>query len=146
MDVGVFLSVVKLVGDDLLPVTVGEKVDGACRNNANQRRTEPLEQRVRGLVAVDVTVSKKKRGQRGKSKSRGDKGKGERAYRRIWPVSTKFHSRPPERCGRVATPPPTIPTETCFSLNRLDWRRVLTTSNGLVTMAPHIPPRLHSGA
>ena len=27
-------------------------------------------------------------------------------------------------------------------LKREDWRRVFTTSNGLVTMAPHIPPSL----
>lgn len=60
------------------------------------------------------------------------------------PVSTKFHSKPLERCGSAATPPPTTPTEACFSLKRLDCSRVLTTSNGLVMMAPHIPPKLTS--
>lgn len=64
------------------------------------------------------------------------------------PVSTKFHNSP-ECLGAAwstAPPPPppllNTPTAVCPSRKRLDCRRVLTTSKGLVTIAPHIPPRL----
>lgn len=57
------------------------------------------------------------------------------------PVSTKCQ-RMFGRCRTTAAPFPANSIVACFSLNRSDWRRVLTTSNGLVTMAPHIPPTL----
>ena len=43
MDVGVFLSVIEIIGNNLLAVAVGEKVDRTCGNNANQCWTETLE-------------------------------------------------------------------------------------------------------
>ena len=58
MDVGVFLSVVEMVGNDLLAVAISEKVDRTCGNNANKCRTKTLEQCTRRLVAVDITVKK----------------------------------------------------------------------------------------
>lgn len=67
-------------------------------------------------------------------------------YRRMCPVSTKLYRRPPFGLGTTTAPPgpPTTPTLTCFSRNRSDCNRVLTTSNGLVIIAPHIPPTLYS--
>ena len=42
----------------------------------------------------------------------------------------------------AAAPLASMLTFTCFMRNMSDCNRVLTTSNGLVTMAPHIPPTL----
>lgn len=67
MDVGVFLSVVETIGNDLLAVAVGEKVDRACGNNADQCRTETLEQCTRRLIAVDIAIIKKGGGKKNKS-------------------------------------------------------------------------------
>jgi len=58
-------------------------------------------------------------------------------------VSTKCHRTPPGRRTSTTLSPTTAPTPACFWRNKSDCRRVLTTSNGLVTMAPHIPPRLY---
>lgn len=62
------------------------------------------------------------------------------------PVSTKWNNRFVGRGAPITTPPapPTIPIAGCFWRNRSDCSRVLTTSNGLVTIAPHIPPSLSS--
>jgi hypothetical protein len=43
MDVCVLLAVVEVVGDDLLAVSIGEKVDGASGDDADKRRTQALE-------------------------------------------------------------------------------------------------------
>lgn len=56
MDVRVLLSMIKLIGNDLLAVAIGEKVDRTSGNNANKCRTETLEQCTRRLVAVDIAV------------------------------------------------------------------------------------------
>ena len=47
MHVGVFLSVVELVGDDLFTVAVCEEVYGARGDNADEGGPEALEQRAR---------------------------------------------------------------------------------------------------
>lgn len=47
MHVGVFLSVVELVGDDLFAVAVCEEVYGARWDNADEGGPEALEQRAR---------------------------------------------------------------------------------------------------
>lgn len=47
MHVGVFLSVVELVGDDLFTVAVGEEVYGARGDDTDESGPEALEQRPR---------------------------------------------------------------------------------------------------
>ena len=64
-------------------------------------------------------------------------------HRMICAVSTKFHKIPPGLRTSTTLSPTTAPTPVCFWRNRSDCSRVLTTSKGLVTMAPHIPPRLY---
>ena len=61
---------------------------------------------------------------------------------RINPVSTKFHNSPraPPLLAAAATAPPVDGTVRVWK--RSDWRRVLTTSKGAVTIEPHMPPRL----
>jgi len=67
-------------------------------------------------------------------------------HRMIWVVSTKCLNKPERPCGIVRTPPfipfATTLTATWVSLNKLDCSLVFTTSNGLVTMAPAMPPIL----
>lgn len=58
MDIRVFPSVVKVVGDDLLAVAIGEEVDRTCGDDANQRWTEALEKCTGGLVTVDIAIAK----------------------------------------------------------------------------------------
>lgn len=48
-------------------------------------------------------------------------------------VSAKFQSRARR---------PVLEVDDCAGLKRSDWRRVLTTSKGAVTIEPHMPPRL----
>jgi hypothetical protein len=62
----------------------------------------------------------------------------------MYPVSTKLYSRFVGRgADMIMLPPfPIMFTAVCFWRKRSDWSRVLTTSNGLVRMAPHIPPNL----
>ena len=64
----------------------------------------------------------------------------------MWVVSTKCLRRPERPCGIVRTPPfipfATTLTARWVSLNKLDCSLVFTTSNGLVTMAPAMPPIL----
>lgn len=62
MDVGVFLSVVEIIGNHLLSIPVGEEVDRTCGNDANQCRTETLEQCARRLVAVDIAIKRRRIG------------------------------------------------------------------------------------
>lgn len=47
---------VEVIGDDLLAVAVGEEVDRTCRDNADQCRTETLEQGTGRLVPVNIAV------------------------------------------------------------------------------------------
>jgi hypothetical protein len=54
--VRVFLSVVELVGDDLLAVAVREEVYGARGDDADERGSEALEQRARRLVTRDISA------------------------------------------------------------------------------------------
>jgi hypothetical protein len=73
----------------------------------------------------------------------------------MYAVSTKGMTMRPsalagpreESAATLADPfPPAMPSvaEVAFSRNMLDCNRVLTTSNGEVTMAPHIPPSLYT--
>lgn len=39
---------------------------------------------------------------------------------------------------------PKLAVSPTVALNKSDWSRVLTTSNGEVTIAPHIPPSLQN--
>ena len=62
----------------------------------------------------------------------------------MWPVSTKCQSRLPPPPARTTVAVPLLARRTVgLSRKRDDCRRVFTTSKGLVTIAPHIPPRLH---
>ena len=56
MHVGVFLSVVELVGDDLFAIAVCEEVYRARGDDANERGPEALEQRARCLVSCDISA------------------------------------------------------------------------------------------
>ena len=55
--VRVLHAVVEARGDDLLAVAVGEEVDGARGDDADERRAEALEECARGLVQVDVPAA-----------------------------------------------------------------------------------------
>jgi hypothetical protein len=54
--VGVFLSVVELVGDDLFTVAVCEEVYGARGDDADERGSEALKQRARRLVTRNISA------------------------------------------------------------------------------------------
>ena len=53
--VGVFLSVVELVGDDLFSVTVREEVYGAGRDDADESGSETFEQRTGRFVSCNIS-------------------------------------------------------------------------------------------
>ncbi len=57
MDPGVFLSIVEVLRDDLLAVAVGEEVDGAGGDGADQGRPETFEECSRGLFAVYIPAT-----------------------------------------------------------------------------------------
>ena len=52
---------VEVISDDLLAIPIGKEVDRTCGDNADQRRTETLEQCTGRLIAVDITVGIKGR-------------------------------------------------------------------------------------
>jgi len=58
MNVGVFLSVIEMIGDYLLAVTVRVEIYRTCGYDANQGWAKPLEERSWRLVAVYVTGHK----------------------------------------------------------------------------------------
>ena len=66
---------------------------------------------------------------------------GGRAHRMMCTVSTKCQSRF-RRTVTTAAPLPSMLIPACFARNMSDCNRVFTTSNGLVTIAPHMPPTL----
>lgn len=58
MNIGVFLSVVKVIGDDLLAITVRVEIDRTRRYDADQGWNEAFKERSWRLVAVYVTESR----------------------------------------------------------------------------------------
>ena len=81
----VLLAVVEGVGDDLLAVAVREEVDGPRGDDADEGGPEALEQRARGLFAVDVPA--------GTSESAfAQGGRGEREWEWMWCVPDDVHS------------------------------------------------------
>ena len=85
VDPRVLLAVVEGVGDDLLAVAVREEVDGPRGDDADEGGPEALEQRARGLFAVDVPA--------GTSESAfAQGGRGEREWEWMWCVPDDVHS------------------------------------------------------
>ena len=60
MYIGIFLSVVELIGDDMFAIAIGEEVYRARGDDADERGPEALEQRARGLVSRDISTFPKR--------------------------------------------------------------------------------------
>jgi len=138
MYVGVLLPIVEFVGENTFPIPIREEVDRTGGYDAYECGSKTLEQSAKGFFAVDIAVSSVLISWVDRFFETCE------TYRMIYPVSTKLYSRFVGRGADMTMLPP-LPmmfTAVCFWRKRSDWSRVLTTSNGLVTMAPHIPPNL----
>ena len=140
MYVGILLPVVEFIGDDTFPVSICEEDERTGGYDAYECRSKTFEQSAKGFFAVDIAVSNVLISW---VNSIGFFGTCE-TYRMMYPVSTKLYNRFVGRGADMTMLPPfpIMFTAACFWRKRSDCSRVLTTSNGLVTMAPHIPPNL----